>query len=119
MAKKLLALFLLFICGCASIGTFPHITGTQTDLSKNNYKVIKAGARGVDCGFYLLGLIPFKSPSFARAMGDLRNQVEMEGKATAFINMAKDYSSLYLIIFSVPKITVTADVIEFIDEKEQ
>ena len=121
MAKKLLALSLVcvFLSGCASVGKLPHLTGTQTDLSKNNYKVIKSAIKGIDSGFSLLGIIPFKSPSYAKAMANLHDQVEMEGKATAFVNVAQDHSLLYLILFSIPKITVTADVIEFIDEKEQ
>ena len=40
----------------------------------------------------------------------------MEGKSTALANVAQDKSTVYLILFSIPKITVTADIIEFIDE---
>ena len=117
MRKLILVVMCFILAGCASVGTMPHITGTQTDLSRKNFRVIKSAARGVDSGFSLLGIIPFKSPSYANAMADLHQNVEMEGKATALVNVAQDHSSLYLILFSIPKITITADVIEFLDEK--
>ena len=106
----------LFFTGCASTGNFPVGSETKTDLSKNNYKVIKANARGTDKGFWLLGIIPIVSPNYADAMKSLHQKVNMEGRSAALANVSKDKSTLYLILFSVPKITVTADVIEFIDQ---
>jgi hypothetical protein len=106
----------LFVAGCVSSGSFPIESETRTDLSKNNYRVIKANVRGTDKGFWLLGIIPFASPSYSNAMESLHEKVDMEGRATALVNVSKDKSTLYLILFSVPKITVTADVIEFLEE---
>ena len=107
---------LLFVTGCVSSGTLPVGSETRTDLSKDNYRIIKANARGTDKGFWLLGIIPFASPNYANAMKDLHKQVDVEGKPAALANITKDKSTLYLILFSVPKIIVTADVIEFIEE---
>lgn len=106
----------LFVTGCVSSGALPVGSETKTDLSKSNYKVIKANARGTDKGFWLLGIIPFASPNYANAMKDLHKQIDIEGKSASLANITKDKSTLYLILFSVPKIIVTADVIEFIDE---
>jgi hypothetical protein len=39
----------------------------------------------------------------------------MTGKSLALANATEDRSSLYLVLFSIPRISVTADVIEFID----
>ena len=106
----------LVVAGCVSTGTFPIESETRTDLSKDNYRVIDASVRGTDKGFWLLGIIPIVSPSYGDAMESLHDKVAMEGRATALVNVSKDKSTLYLILFSVPKITVTADVIEFLDE---
>ena len=103
----------LFLTGCASVGTLPYGGETRTDLTKKNYRMIKSNARGEDSGFSLFGLIPIVSPSYADAMRNLHFGVNMEGRATALANVAQDRSVLYLILFSVPKITVTADIIEF------
>jgi hypothetical protein len=40
------------------------------------------------------------------------------GAAVALTNELEDKSTLYLILFSVPKLTLTADVIEFVDRDE-
>jgi len=105
----------LFLIGC-SAGVLPYGGRTTTDLTKKNFRMIRANARGEDTGFYLLGLIPFSSPTYADAMRSLYEGVEMEGKATALANVSQDKSTVYLILFSIPKITVTADIIEFLDE---
>jgi hypothetical protein len=104
-----------FFTGCASVGNLPYGGSTTTDLTKNNFRMIKSNVRGEDTGFSLFGLIPIVSPSYADAMRSLHFNVDMEGRATALANVAQDRSVLYLILFSIPKITVTADIIEFID----
>ncbi|MFA5410286.1 MAG: DUF6567 family protein [Candidatus Omnitrophota bacterium] len=109
----------LYLTGCASVGSMPHVMGTQTDLSKSNYKVIKSGAQGIDTGFTLLGIFPIVSPSYANAMADLHTKVEMEGKSAALANVTQDMSNIYLILFSIPKLIITADVIEFIPEEKK
>jgi hypothetical protein len=35
------------------------------------------------------------------------------GRSVALANQTEDVSSLNLIVFSIPKVTITADVIEF------
>lgn len=104
----------LFLVGC-SAGVLPHGSGTTTDLTKNNFRVLRANAVGKDSGFYLFGIIPFYSPTYSDAMRDLYKGVRVEGKATALANVSQDKSYLYLVLFSIPKITVTADIIEFTD----
>jgi len=114
------SLYLLLIgnlSGCSSIGSMPHVMGTQTNLSRNNFKVIKSGVQGRDSGFSLLGFLPIASPSYADAMADLHSKIDMEGKATALANVTQDRSNLYLILFSIPRLTITADIVEFMPEK--
>jgi hypothetical protein len=117
MKKGILIFLLLTVTGCASRGFFPHSTGTQVDLSKNNYKIVKANAIGVSRGFNFLGIIPIVPPTYTRAMSDLYSKASItEGSAQALINVTQERSTLYLILFSIPELTVRADVIEFHDE---
>ncbi len=108
-------LLALFLASCSSTGSMSQSTGTAVSLQGNNYKVLKAGAKGQSSGFYLLGIIPIVSPNYADAKADLYYSTSepLEGRSIALANQTEDRSTLYLILFSVPRITVTADIIEF------
>lgn len=90
-------------------------TGVGVSLGNKNYKLIKATAQGESTGFRLLGIIPFVAPTYADAKKKLYASVgtPLEGKAIALVNQTEDISSLYLVLFSIPKITLNADVIEY------
>ena len=103
--------------GCSSVGTFPHSTGTNVDLSKGNYRVVKANAVGTSSGFRLLGLIPLSSPRYTAAMSDMYKKAGLEeGKAQALVNVSQERSTAYLILFSIPRLTIRADIVEFTKE---
>lgn len=110
------AVLLGLLSGCTNVG---HISesGTSVSLAGNNYRLLKPGASGHSSGFRLLGIIPFASPNYAGAKASLYKSVgqPLTGKAVALANETEDRSTLYLILFSIPKITITADVVEFID----
>jgi len=112
------SMLLGFATGCSSVGGMSGQTGTQVQLTQNNYKVIAAGATGKSYGFALLGLIPIVSPNYADAKSDLYKSVgtPLTGKAVALANQTEDKSNLYLILFSVPSVTITADVVEFTEQ---
>ena len=112
------SILLCLATGCASVGRISGQTGTAVQLSQNNYKVIKAGAKGESYGFSLLGIIPLGSPNYADAKEALYKSVDvpLTGKAVALANQTEDRSTLYLILFSIPKVTITADVIEFTEQ---
>lgn len=106
----------LFLYGCAgNTGQMAQRTGTDVSLKENNYKVIKAGAKGESSGFSLLGFIPIVSPNFADAKESLYKSVgqNLEGRSVALANMTEDKSTLYLVLFSIPRYTITADIVEF------
>lgn len=113
------------LTGCAAMPVLPALSGispasgatqilttTEVNLSRQNFKIIKANAAGSSVGFSLLGLIPLKSPDYDDAIAKLYQHVS-EGKAQTFANVVHESSSTYFILFSLPKITVHADVIEF------
>lgn len=114
--------------GCAAVlpalpvlsGIIPPPTGTQVltnttvNLSRQNYKIVKANAIGRSVGFSFLGLITLKSPGYDEAITKLYQSAGVsEGKAQALVNVVHENSSDYFILFALPKITVRADVIEF------
>ena len=109
------------LAGCASEGNFQHSNGTAVDLNKNNYRVIKAGAVGESTGFRLLGIIPFANPQYSEAKANIYKSVNepLTGRAIALANTTEDRSTIYLILFSLPKVTITADVIEFTSPTNQ
>jgi hypothetical protein len=111
------------LAGCSSskVDARPRSTSTSINLNEKNYRLIQPGASGTSYGFRLLGIIPFASPHFATARQDLYDSINqpIQGKAIALSNELEDKSTLYLILFSVPKFTLTADVIEFTDLKSQ
>ncbi|OPL17344.1 MAG: hypothetical protein AVO38_01220 [delta proteobacterium ML8_D] len=105
-----------FIVACTSSkGFMPQSTGTGVGLYGNNYKVIRAGVKGESNGFSLFGLIPIVSPNYADAKSNLYQAIgePLEGRSIALANQTQDRSTLYVILFSIPKITITADIIEF------
>jgi Family of unknown function (DUF6567) len=113
------AVLLCLAVGCSSTGSFKgQTTGTDVSLNQKNYRVIKPGAMGKSYGFRLLGIVPFANPTYATAKVHLYESVgePLTGRAVALANQTEDRSSIYLILFSIPKLTVTADVIEFTDQ---
>ena len=117
------ALFAAMImgAGCASsrVENKTPSTQTQVNLSRGNYKVIKAGAVGRSYGFrFLLGIIPIAAPNTAAARADLYRSCgqAMNGNSVALVNVMEDRSTTWLLLFSVPKLVITGDVVEFNQE---
>jgi hypothetical protein len=108
---------ILMTSGCADTkveGT--PSTETNISLTHGNYKMVKAGAEGRSYGFrFLLGIIPITAPSTADARTDLYHSVgqDLNGRSVALVNVVEDHSTTWLILFSIPKIVITGDVVEF------
>ncbi len=107
--------FAIFFSGCQSPQGFSSKNSTQVDLAKKNYKVVKANAIGKSYGFWFLGIIPFATTSYTEAISDLYEKAGgvQEGKSQAFVNTAEERSFTYLILFTITKLTVRADIVEF------
>lgn len=114
---------ILMTSGCADTkveGT--PSTETDVSLTHGNYKMIKAGAEGKSYGFrFLLGIIPITSPETADARTDLYHSVgqDLSGRSVALVNVVEDHSTTWLLLFSIPKITITGDVVEFTQDNNQ
>jgi hypothetical protein len=115
-----LAALALIITGCSStrVDNRTRSTTTTVGLNERNFKMVCPGASGTSYGFRLLGIIPFASPHYATARTKLYRSAggDLTGKAIALANEMEDKSTVYLVLFSVPKFTLTADVIEFVDD---
>ena len=90
----------LIVSACAAhSGRMENTTGTLVGLNQNNYKVIKPGASGESMGFKFC-FIPIVPENLA-------------GRSVALANQTEDISGLNLIVFQIPRLTLTADVVEF------
>ncbi|HUT24297.1 MAG TPA: DUF6567 family protein [Sumerlaeia bacterium] len=117
MSRLLPCFLLLAVTACSTASISPPIASTHVDLSRSNYSVVRADVTGVSRGIKLLGVVPIMSPSYRSAMSDLYSRIgPMEGRSLALVNCIHERSNLYFILFSVPQLTVRADVIEFLDE---
>jgi hypothetical protein len=112
-----LYLSIVLLGGCASSpNILPNAATDTVTLSRGNYKMVKAGARGVSTGFVLLA-IPFGSPTYAEAKSNLYNSLgqKLEGRSIAMVNQTSDTGGAWFVLVAFPSITITADVIEFTD----
>ena len=123
---------LWFLTGCApAMPVLPALSGlipapsgthmltiTTVNLSRKNFKIVKANAFGSSVGFSFLGLFTLKSPGYEDAITQLyRSAGVSEGKSQTLVNVMHEQTSTYFILFALPKITVRADVVEFIDDE--
>ena len=89
---------------------------TQVQLVGNNYRVLQTNVVAKSSGFRLLGFITIKSPSYVKAMSRLYAKAEVEeGQPQAFANVVYETCGMNLILFSLPKIRIRADLVEFMD----
>jgi len=119
LSIALCAISLALLTGCANVGEMKGgRTDTSVSLAGKNYKVVQAGVMGHSSGFRLLCIIPIVSPNYASAKASLYKSIKepITGRAVALANQTEDKSTLNLLLFSIPRVTITADVIEFTDE---
>jgi len=115
----LLAAAVLTGCARATVSTQPG-TATTVSLNQKNYRMVKPNVIGASYGFTLLGIIPMWRPNRTNAMSDCYAKLpDAEGRTITPANVLEERSSTYLILFSIPKVTVRTDFIEFIDESDK
>ena len=98
----------------AAAGGAQITSGTQVKLSQPNFRLVRADIVGSSTGFKLLGIFTFKSPEYAEAITRLYKKAGISiGKAQTLVNVVYEQTQSYFILFSLPKITVRADLVEF------
>ncbi|HWD91211.1 MAG TPA: DUF6567 family protein [Verrucomicrobiae bacterium] len=120
--------FVAFTGGCASMAMLPSTFGslnpssasveihnqTEVKLTEGNFVVMKTNVVGQARGFSLLGFITLVPARFQTAMDRLYAKAEMQnGKPQTLGNLIMEKTSAYWILFSIPRISVRADVVEF------
>jgi hypothetical protein len=123
------ALLALLAGGCAAVSVLPiaALMGSpnasaleihsQTDirLEAADFILTKPNVVGQSEGFSLLGVLTIVPPKFTEAMNRLSTQAEMQpGRPQTLANLVMEKNSSYFILYSLPRISLRADVIEFI-----
>lgn len=122
----------LLLNGCAAVApissavssvspstTLQIFNTTELRLQQKNFLVVKPNIRGEARGFALLGIITIVPARFSKAMDRLNSQADMKpGTSRTLANLVLEKDSSYYILFSIPKTSVRADVIEFIPDAQ-
>lgn len=88
--------------------------GTTVQLDQANYRVLATQVKGESIGFHLFGLLPLARATKLDAVTDLYKHCgDLRNRATAVVNVRKEENGTNFILFTRPKVEVTADVIEF------
>jgi hypothetical protein len=115
--------------GCAAIAALPigsmlgspnssaleiH-NNTDVKLQEKNFIVIKTNMIGQASGFSLFGILTIVPARFTKAVSRLYADAQMQpGRPQTLANLVMEQDSSYFILFSIPKTSIRADVIEFI-----
>ena len=115
-----------------------NVARTDIRLEQANYRVIATQVKGESTGFHILSAMPTSIPTSLTELGKLvklspeggiaikdsteaqaiknlyKNCGDLRNRPTALINIREETGGRNYLIFSRPKTTVTADVIEFI-----
>src|SRR4051794_28649172 len=87
---------------------------TELKLTEGNFSVMKTNVVGQAKGFSLLGFITLVPARFQTAMDRLYWQAQMQnGRPQTLGNIIVEKTSAYWILFSIPRVSVRADVVEF------
>ena len=123
------ALLAVLAGGCAAVSVLPiaALMGSpnayaleihsQTDirLEAPDFTMIQPNVVGESEGFSLLGILTIVPPKFTEAMNRLMTQAKMQpGRPQTLANLVMEKNSSYFILYSLPRISIRADVIEFI-----
>jgi hypothetical protein len=95
--KKLLAVIamVVLLIGCVHIGG--GVAPSNIPLAPPWYTEL-GSVRGVDCVYYLLGIIPLTNGN--ETNDALADALQQKPEATALINITADTYSMYFIVFS-------------------
>ena len=128
-----LAIAATLLAGCASSGVFNTAHLTNVELSEANYRVVATGVSGEASASYLIGISGARwtnmhTLALVRVGGEpllyqaaFENLWEnfaaehgsVEGRRLALVNVRYDSDALNLLVFTQPKVSIRADVVEF------
>lgn len=91
-------------------------------IASSDVKVVCSRAVGESKGFYLLGIIPITSPSETEAIMNMYQNARsrganIEGESRFFVNKSLERGSKYRILFSVPTLKASGDLVQYMTSK--
>lgn len=128
------------LMGCASSGRFQSVNMTNVELSEPNYRIVATNISGEASAGYLIGLsvasggemqtgallrVKGEGLLYKEALEDLWKNFEaahgsVAGRHLALINVRYDADAMNVLgLYTQPKISIRADVIEFGTEREE
>jgi hypothetical protein len=132
-----LVVLLVSATGCVTTGSFPSANVTNVELSEDNFEIVATDVSGEASAGYILGLSggfgltsQTSTLALARVSGEgalyreaIRNlwdnfraeYGDVEGRNLALVNVRFDSDALNLILYTQPKVSIRADVVEFED----
>ena len=132
----ILLLAALILPGCATTGAYDAATITNVELSEGNYEVVATNVQGEASAGYILGLsfaaarqqqtlalarVSGTGELYGTALRDLWANFEdeygsAEGRQLALTNVRTDSDALNLLLYTSPRLSIRADVVEFADD---
>lgn len=118
----------ILLGGCAAAPLLPTATsmlngpanadfhsGTTIHLERANFVTVKTNVVGQARGWSLFGVLTMSPARLGTAMDRLYSGAEMQaGRPQTLANVIVERSSSFYILFSVPRVTVRGDVVEFV-----
>lgn len=91
---------------------------TTVRLETGNYVTVRTNVVGQSKGFKLLGFITIVPATVDKAMNRMYAAAEVQaGRPQTFAHLMVEQSGIYVILFSIPKVTARADLIEFLPQE--
>jgi hypothetical protein len=89
-------------------------SSTEARLQEKNFIVVHTNVVGASSGFSLFGILTIVPARFNQAMSRLYAKADMQpGRSQTLANLVMESDSTFFILFSIPKTSISADVIEF------
>ena len=89
-------------------------TSTAVKLEQANFVTLKTNVVGIDKGFALFGIVTMVPARFSIALDKLYGQAGMQpGRPQTLANVVAERSSTFLLLYSIPRVVIRADVVEF------
>ena len=117
----------LLLTGCAAVAPFTSLlstpvgappaqvqTQTRVELTQADFVLVKTNVVGRSRGFSLLGLITIVPATVTKAMHQFYGEAEMvTGRPQTSAHLMIEHSSSYYILFGIPQVDVSADIVQF------
>ena len=115
----------VLVSGCAAAAPFASMISlprgayqvhdeTSVRLTQENFVLVRTNVVGRSKGFSFLGFVTIKPATLTKALNRMYASAEMTpGQPQTLAHLTIEQSSSYWILFGIPKIEVSGDVVQF------